>query len=398
MLRKIKSLPNFGAIAVSYGSMFIEGSLSSILVALMAILAAKFGKTNGDIATLLSLKGLGTLLVLFVAGRLSDQHGRKLPIALGSLLFSVFMLGFIFTSNFYLAGIFAFIAGLAHGFMDTPGMSLLFDSLSGNTGPALSVVQVFFAGGSVLTTMLTSIFIRFNFDYRFIFAIILSLNLLLFLIIIRVKYPPVSGKVEVKTYQISYEKEPRFLIEGSFLFLNTLIYAGYQAISSTWLPTFLVQVKGFDLATAVSMMSLSSIGAVLGALFFAWVLRHYHSTKIMTINPLIAMLVLMMLVFVKVKLIVMISVFGLGFLMSTYFSMSINMGGELFPKQAGTATGAVATASMLGSTIIVWLTGRLIETTGVNNLMVFGIALLLVLAISSSLFRIHYLKLKPGRR
>lgn len=87
MFNRIKSLPHLGAIAVSYGAMLIEGSLMSIMVALMAILATKFGKTAGDIATLLSLKGFGTLLVLFLAGRLSDKFGRKIPIAIGSLLF-----------------------------------------------------------------------------------------------------------------------------------------------------------------------------------------------------------------------------------------------------------------------------------------------------------------------
>lgn len=397
MLAKLKRIPYPGAIAVSYGSMFVEGALTTIIVALMAILAAKFGKTSGDIATLLSLKSFGTLLVLFFAGKFSDRVGRKLPIALGSILFSVFMLGFIFSHEFWLASIFAFIAGLAHGMMDTPGMSLLFDALSGNTGPALSVVQVFFAGGSVTTTLLTSTFIRFNLDYRLIFAIILLINLALFTLILKADFPKVAGQVKMKPAQFKFAIQPKFFKEGSFILFNTLLYSAYQAVLSTWLPTFVLEVKGYTLANSITTLSISQIGAITGALSFAWILRKSHSSTWMAINPILATLALGLLYFATSNWLIVISIFSLGFLLGTFFSMSINMGGELFPQQAGAATGAVATASMVGSTFVTWVSGRLIGVIGVKMIFVFSLGALMLLAVSTNIFRHHYLKLKPER-
>lgn len=76
--------------------------------------------------------------------------------------------------------------------------------------------------------------------------------------------------------------------------------------------------------------------------------------------------------------------------MGSFFSLSINMGGELFYEQAGTAAGVIASASMLGGTIVVWITGRLISQVGVSILVLCSFCLLVVLAIMTNLFRLHF--------
>lgn len=398
MIQKIKQIPYTKAIAVSYGSMFVEGSLTTIMVGLMSVLALKFGKTNGDIATLLSLKSFGTLSVLFISGKFSDKFGRKIPIALGSILFTIFILGFVLTDNFLLASIFAVVAGVAHGFMDTPGMSLLFDALSGNTGPALSLVQVFFAGGGVMTTLLASLFIRNQWDYRWIFILILVINSFLMLLILKAKYPPLSGKVEMKTHKVAYKYKPTFIKEGSLLLFNTLCYSSFHAVISTWLPTYVMEIKKFILADSVTTLSVYQVGAISGALIFAILLRRFHSTLLIAINPVLSTMTMLLLLFVTDSWLVMVCIFVMGFLLGSFFSLSINMGGELFYDRAGEATGAIASASMMGSTIVVWLTGRLIGIVGVNQLFRVSFIFLVILSISSNLFRLHYKNLLMERR
>ena len=334
MIRALKKIPYPKAIAVSYGAMFVEGSLTTIMVGLMSVLALKFGKTNGDIATLLSFKSFGTLSVLFFSGKFSDKYGRKLPILSGSLLFMVFILGFIFTDNYLLASLFAFAGGVAHGLMDTPGMSLLFDAFSGNTGPAMSLVQVFFASGGVMTTLLSSLFIRNQWDYRLIFLLILVVNTALFILALKAKFPPLSGKVEMKTERTPFKRKPTFLREGFLLLLNTLIYSSFHAVISTWLPTYVLELKGFLLADSVVTLSIYQTGAISGSLFFAVLLRKLHSTVLIAINPLLCTITMVGLLILKPSFLILVCIFIMGFLMGSFFSLNINMGGELFYDRA----------------------------------------------------------------
>ncbi len=384
------------AIVVSYLAMFVEGALNTVLVALMVVLAKRFNKDVGDIAMLVSYKSLGTLFVLFISGALSDRLGRKLPIIVGGILFGIFILGFIFVKNYNYAIALAFIGGLAHGFMDTPAMSLLFDIFVGNTGPAMSVVQLFFSGGGVFTSLLASWFIKDNLDYRIIFMIILALNVGLLVVAFMAAYPLIS-RHKGKKALIIYENKPKIYREGLLLLFSTITAASYTSIVMTWLPTYLNVVKGIDNSLAVSGLSFYQIGAVSGSLVFALVLKRYHTTQIIAVNPLFGIIVFGLLLFSN-NLVIMFCLIGLsGVFMGLFFSLCINMGGELFMEYAGTITGLVASSSMLGGTVVIWLSGKLVGDVGVDRIIVFAVVLLGLLLILGNIFRFSYLKLKPRR-
>lgn len=394
MLVKKKRLKHMDAIAVSYGAMFVEGSLNAVIVALMVVLSQRFNRPSGDIAMLVSIKSFGTLLMLFFSGKVSDKYGRKIPIVFGSVLFSIFIFGFMVTTDYYLALMFAFIGGLAHGLMDTPGMSLLFDALTGNTGPAMSIIQVFFAGGSVLTTLMASWFIRYNINFQWIFVVILIINILLLILVLITRYPPISGKKTSRQY-LAFEVKPSIKREGLILFFCSLLASSYNAIMSTWLPTYIEQIKLFDVASSVSTLSLLQIGALIGSFVFALVLRKLHTTVLMGFNPMIGAILLSLLLVTTNSMIIQMAVFGLGFTMGVYFSLCINMGGELFIENAGAATGAIATASMAGSTVVVWLSGRFIETVGITTIYYCTLVVMILLIVLANAFRFQYRKLKP---
>ncbi|MFV0255287.1 MAG: MFS transporter [Erysipelotrichaceae bacterium] len=396
------SILNFeykGTVAISYCVMFVEGAINAIIVALMVILSSKFNRPSGDIATLVAIKSLGSLCVLFVVGKTSDKIGRKIPISVGLILAMIFIVCFALTDNYYIAMVLALISGISHGLTDSPAMSLLFDALSGkNTGPALSIVQVFFAGGGVFTTLLASIIIKYNLNYILIFALLFIINIGVLSLSIFCKYPPLVSSKEKLTRHVEYENKPTFKNEGKILLLCALSNASFQSIVMTWLPTYIEKIKGFDVASSVAMLSSFQIGAVTGAIVFALVLRRVHSIKILFLNPILSIMVFMVLFIVNNPFIILVAVLCLGFLMGTIFSLCVNMGGELFSDNAGAATGAIGTSSIVGGAITVWVSGRLINYFGVGYIFTSALVLLFILIIFTNIFRIKYLNLKPSRR
>ena len=143
MGKRLLKQPFKGVIGLSYLTMFFEGALNVIIVALMLTLEDHFGVSGAEAALLVSLKSLGTILTLYIAGDLSDKFGRKKIMLVGLFFFLLFILGFGFVDDFRFLYIFALLGGMGHGLMDSPGISLLFDAIKGNTGPAMSLVSVF---------------------------------------------------------------------------------------------------------------------------------------------------------------------------------------------------------------------------------------------------------------
>lgn len=388
MGERILNHPYKGVIGLSYLTMFFEGALNVVLITLMMTLANHFDVTTAQTAQLISLKSLGTILTLYLAGNLSDKYGRKKIMLLGLFFFILFLIGFGFTNNFQLYYVFALLAGIGHGLMDSPGISLLFDAIKGNTGPAMSLVQVFFAAGSVLMTLLSSFFIANNLPWQLIFKGYLVLAVILGIVIMVVKYPAIESKPEFKTTQnINSPLRVMALLLGT-----VILSASIQAILQTWIPTYGVIEKGLSEAASVSLLSSYQIGAVAGAFVLAFLLRKIHSTIFMIVNPIIVLVFMAIHMFTSHPLLSAITLFMMGFSQGVYFSLSINMGGELYPEKAGTATGLVGTVNMIGNSLMVSISGYLQTTIGVFNVFLIGLVVLFLLSNSAIWFRRSYLK------
>ena len=190
-----------GAISLTYATMFLEGALNVVLVVFMMTFASIFGKGSAEIALLVSFKSVGTMVTLYLAGTLSDKFGRKGIMVVGVLLFMAFLLGFIFVRDFNLLLLFSLLGGIGHGLTDSPGISLIFDAVEGNTGPMMSLVQVFFAGGGVVATLLASFFINNLIPYQYFFVIFFVLTVMLLLMTLKVRFPKIKNN------------EPEFKVE-----------------------------------------------------------------------------------------------------------------------------------------------------------------------------------------
>ncbi len=384
---------NIGVTAVTYFTMLLEGGLNNVVGALMVLLALRLAREPGDIALLASMRGIGTVITLYICGLLSDKKGRKGVIIIGGILFVVFIIGMMTTSNYFLALFYSFIGGLAFGFMDAPSINILFDVYREKSGPYVSFTQVFFGSGGMFTSFLAAVLISRDMSYNYLFAFYLIISLITITLAFILKFPTRASEEKTdKSISLEiFENPPNLKKEGIFILIFVLFYSISSFILMTWLPLYIQITKGIIPEDAVQSLTYYLLGTVIGSFVFSIVLRRTHATQLLGINSFLAMGCLFVLIITTNLRIVYIFSFFIGFFLGNFFPMIVGLGGEFFPSQSGGFTGMVGTASTLGGTIIVSITGLIVNKIGVEPVMWISFGALAVVVILSRIFRKMYL-------
>lgn len=348
------------AFVASYGAMFFEGALNVIINASLIQLAQSLDRSLGEVAQLISAKSLGTLLFLYLAGKWSDQYGRKPLVLLGSLCFLIFLLGFSWTTSFTGLLLLALLGGVGHGLMDAPSMSILFDLLADKAGSALILVQFFFSLGGMFVSFVVSHTVAAGLSYRWIYALMLGFGLVYFLHVALSPLPALrrsegSAPLPQKASQILATPAMMTVLAGICLF------AIYQYIMLTWTPHFLQQTKGYQAATALRTVAIYQMGGALGSVAFSLVLRRIRAAQLALMNTGLTLGLSLALLFLQQALALQLCLFLMGAIMSVYFSLCISIGGELYPQATGLVSGAIASFNVVTTLLVSLLISFLME-------------------------------------
>ncbi|OFL67070.1 hypothetical protein HMPREF2758_06725 [Facklamia sp. HMSC062C11] len=368
------------AFVASYGAMFFEGALNVIINASLIQLAQSLDRSLGEVAQLISAKSLGTLLFLYLAGKWSDQYGRKPLVLLGSLCFLIFLLGFSWTTSFTGLLLLALLGGVGHGLMDAPSMSILFDLLADKAGSALILVQFFFSLGGMFVSFVVSHTVAAGLSYRWIYSLMLGFGLVYLLHVALSPLPALrrseeSTPLPQKASQILATPAMMTVLAGICLF------AIYQYIMLTWTPHFLQQTKGYQAATALRTVAIYQMGGALGSVAFSLVLRRIRAAQLALMNTGLTLGLSLALLFLQQALALQLCLFLMGAIMSVYFSLCISIGGELYPQATGLVSGAIASfnvvTTLLASLLISFLMEGKIPVTALFLLLVVILGILM---------------------
>lgn len=382
------------AVLMTYGVLFLEGVLTIILIASMSPLVKHYGVTKSDISVMIALRGFGCMVSLPFSGALSDKYGRRNMILLGALLCGVFFVGMALTTSFTLGLILCVLAGIGHGFMEPSAMALLFDIFE-DAGPAMSISQIFFGGGSALTSFLAAVMVQSGTPWQALFWMYAGVNLLLVILAIAFKAPPINSGTQTRAPVIAYTKPPQLKpaiwLLGAAIFINSCA----TTLLFTWITEYAHQFKGFEQAASMQVLTGYQVGAVISALTFAWVLTRVHTTRLMVLNPIVATAALGLALLTRTYAVLSISILLYGVMIGVVFSLMITTGGALFPHRSGTVTGILGMANMMGNSFITLLSGQALRFTGVDTLMVVALVLQVVVILLSVWFRRYYLAHNP---
>lgn len=386
---KNKYMPTALALYINY---FVHGMGAIILSQNMDALMQQFNTDRAGVSYVISGLGIGRLLVLFVSGALSDKFGRKPFVLLGMVTYVAFLGGILAAPSVAVAFIFAVLAGMANSFMDSGTYPALMEAFPASSGSANIIIKAFIAAGQFVLPFIISFLIANDlwYGYSFLFCIVIFIINGLFLL--KLTFPPHKvEKAEVKEASVSNEPKSNFWIEGIALILIGFTATATFYIIQNYLPTYAQEVAGMEKSAALKLISLYSAGSFTAVILTSiLVAKWIKQVRFVFVYPLISLIMLVLLYLFPSSIMCVVGAFVIGYSAAGgVLQLALTTMSELFPKNKGTITGIVYTASSIASSILPALIG-IISNSNVSNIMLLNIVITAIGVVLALVVNVRY--------
>lgn len=367
-----------------YLNYFMLGMINIIIASNMGNLSRLYDVSVSQVSLLVSAIGIGKLVALFFAGRLSDKLGRKPIIIAGGFLYLLFLIGMPITTNYYLAFAFAITAGLANSFLDSGTYPALIEAFPKNASSASVFVKAFVSIGATILPFLISFLAANGIFWGWSFFILSILYAVSAIYLIFMPFPKVDNggddkseeKAELTSEKQLMRGKPSMWREGLVIivigFTSTALFVVWQ----TWLPELGEGFIGLSENTAVQLLSYFSIGALVSVLLLTVLLDKFiKPITVLVVYPIIAFVAMLALFFVKSHPIVMVCTFLLGLFTAGLFQLALTVMTDFFRKNKGTTTSYVNIAGSAAFILVPIITSSLVDSIGISMTLVFDMVI-----------------------
>ncbi|WP_027108134.1 MFS transporter [Lacticigenium naphthae] len=394
-------------VMLSFFGWILMYATRTIFNPLMPVIGEEFGLSNADLGLANSIFFLTYAAAQIPFGALSDKIGRKLVIMGGFLLFGAMTFFSGLASSFVMFLIIRAMAGIGQGSYYGPQYALSTEAIPTrrltlgtaiiNSGMAFGT-----SGGYLLSSYLV---LEKGGDWSqpfFMMALPTVIVGLLFYFILKEKVirPEDQTKADAQdnTPVEDNSNQPKVSLGAIFSNKNLLavfilcfvsIYANFVIL--TWLPSFLIEERGFVGSSVGFISSLVPWASIPGALFFASRADKLGSTKkLVYILMPIAIVSVFLIAFVtnRTLLITMLIVYGLTGKLAIDPILVAYVSKNAPRRALGTALSAYNFIGMSGAILAPYITGYLSDTVGsmqigfyaASGLMVVGLIIFAVMA------------------
>jgi len=331
----------------------------------MTSLIYQMNTTRSQFSLVISAIGLGRILMLYHAGRISDRYSRKLVIVMGMISYFFFFGGILVSQNLYMGIFFALFAGVSNALLDTgtypallEAMPQLFDSMSVLNRAFISVGQ-FILPIIVSFTMVNELY----FGLSFLFClIILSINLLV--VSKFISFPEVNGDLKETDKEIC----ERTLISKNSRYLAgaCLVLFGFTSVSTfnifvTWIPHFAQHVIGMGAAVSVRLVSLYSVFSFISVITTSFLVKKWVKPMYLVLGYTAGTcLTLFALTYSPSVMTAYLAAFGVGFFATGgIWQLGLTKLLGLFPNEKGKVTSYYSFLTSISVMIMPYITGQL---------------------------------------
>ncbi|WP_193063719.1 MFS transporter [Oceanobacillus oncorhynchi] len=375
-----------------YLNYFMLGMINIIIASNMGNLSESYNQPVERISLLVSAIGIGKLVALFFAGRLSDKLGRKPIIITGSFLYLLFLIGIPLLSSYPVAFALAITAGIANSLLDSGTYPALIESFPKQSSSATVLVKAMVSIGATLLPVILAFLASHDLSWGWSFYLLAVLFLISGMYLIFMPFPAVhTNDKNEKTSEAQdnrFKEKPKFWGEGLAIILIGFTSTALFVVWQTWLPELGTGFMDLSENVAVQLLSYFSIGALVSVLLLAVVLDKFiKPITIMIIYPAVAFVSMLMLFFVHSYPVVIISTFILGLSTSGIFQLAISVMTDFFVENKGTTTSYVNIAGSVAFILVPIITSSLVGGIGISMTLVFD----MVIAVLSILLAVFVL-------
>ncbi|MBU3570329.1 MFS transporter [Priestia aryabhattai] len=373
-----------------YINYFLLGMVNIMLASNMSFLTKQLNTDGAGISYIISAIGIGKLLSYSLSGVLSDKVGRKPLIIVSSLTMAIFLIGIPLSPNYQTAFFFAIIAGIANSAMDAGTYPALIEVFPKSSGSASVLVKAFISAGAALLPFMIAFFADRDLFYGYAFFLPALIYLLNMIFMFKLPFPnhkrEQSTAQQLNTAENKFISAPKMKQEGIALIVIGFTSTALFTVAQIWLPTYGQQVLGMAESSSVRLLSYYSIGALISVLVLAVLLsKVLRPVTVILVYPMITLIAVLTLLFVKVPAIAIAAAFFMGFSTAGVFQLAITVMTELFWNKKGTVTGIVATAAGLAAILLPLATGLMSKTGHISIIFIFD-AMLSVVGMAAAVF------------
>ena len=282
---------SFGLLSAGFlsSSLIITG-LPLIILNIESDFAISHSLAGVLITILMTASGLGR----FFEGVLVDRKGKIPSILTSGLLFVVGSVGFGFSVNYAMACIFVFFLGLANGFYNPLGFSLVSHIFSDHRGKIIGLYDSVFPISALVAYGVKSLGIYLG-SWRYAILLIGSMVLVSFSSLLAYTTRKIPEYLEPFTQRnltvCEYANRVKHEITHSSVFLHVtiLIIPASAAINGLmqFLPPYLVQSRGLTSSLAGLLYMLFMGISILGKQGSGWLIDEYSTRSSLIITTFI---------------------------------------------------------------------------------------------------------------
>ncbi|GGI62416.1 MFS transporter [Limosilactobacillus caviae] len=346
-----------------YMNYLIHGFGIIILAQNMVALGGTWQVPIKTVSFVISGIGIGRLVAYLITGTLADMLSRKLFVFIGMACYLIFALGMVTTHSIPVAYGLAILAGIANSALDAGTYTTLVEMNDGK-GYDTILIKGFVSIGEFILPLIVAALSANNLWFGWSFIVMAVLTIANMVNMSTVKFPKIQ-RVTLRHHQqtISQSKKSLRKIFATILLLGY----GYTSMAvmiwfTQWITLFAQKSLGYGNLTAHTLLSLYSVGSIIGVITLFILLKRNINEMTLLISLNLVAVIALLIILIEGNNINLVSIASLVFgfsaaggIMQTGLTVFMN----LYPHHRGMVTGAFYFFGSIASFTVPLITGVL---------------------------------------